>query len=134
MSNAGMGKSMQTWKKQTADGKPWQLSVFFNRQMGTGDEKSRAQQIRLTAAAFPKEPEQKALELALKANRAEANKTAFYTQPVTNEQIAIYDNLKTGIAFELNPRGEIIAVTIHEPGKPAFEIFTEVSNSLRKLE
>jgi hypothetical protein len=131
--NSGMGKSLQTWITKTADGKTQQISIFFSRHMGNEDEKSRAKQIRVTVAAFISEKNEAATTSILRGNISEAKKMAAYLLPNSKEQISIYDNIKTGIAFEFDPPGNVIAITVHEPGKPAFEIFSEVSSDLKMM-
>lgn len=130
--NSGMGKSLQTWIKETTDGKTYQLSIFFSRNMGNGDEKSRAKQIRITKEAFITKLNYRETETTLRANISEAKKMAIYTLAGSKDEFEIYDNMNAGIAFEFDPAGNVIAITVHEPGQLAFEIFTEVSSDLRK--
>lgn len=132
-SNAGTGKSLQTWVTQTPDDKTQQISMFFSRNMGNADEKSRVKQIRITAAGFASGPNAAATEKTIKDNRQEARKTAVYPLPGSKEQITIYDKIKAGIAFEFDQQGNCIAITVHEPGKAAFEIFTQVASDLKKV-
>jgi hypothetical protein len=132
-SNSGMGKSLQTWTTKTADGKTQQISIFFSRNMGNADEKSRAKQIRIKDAAFKNKANYATTETTLRSNISEAKKTITYTLPGFEKEFTIFDNVKTGIAFEFDPTGNVVAITVHEPGKPAFEIFSEVGSELKKI-
>lgn len=131
--NSAMGKSLQTWKLRTVDGKNYQLSIFFSRNMGNADEKSRAKQIRVTAPAYISNKQEEATTPVLRGNIQEAKKMLIYTLPGFEGQFQIYDNTNTGIAFEFDPPGNVIAITVHEPGKPAYEIFSEVSSDLIQI-
>ena len=102
-SNAGMGKSLQTWNLKTADGKTYQLSIFFSRNMGNNDEKSRAKQIRVTSAAYMTKKQEAATTSTLRSNIQEAKKTVVYTLPGSKGQFEVYDNVPAGIAFEFDP-------------------------------
>lgn len=131
--DAAMGKSLQTWISKTADGKTQQISIFFSRNMGNADEKSRAKQIRITEAAFKTKANYASTETLLRSNISETKKTVTYTLPGSKNEFTIFDNIKTGIAFEFDPPGNVIAITVHEPDKAAFEVFTDISPDLKKM-
>jgi hypothetical protein len=137
--DAAMGKSLQTWftdrDSKAGDAVAHQTTIYFSRNMGATDENSRVKQIRITSPFFYTQNHLSTkVKLATFRNSfPAAKKTALYTLPRTKEQVTIYDDIKAGIAFETDPAGNCLGITIHEPGKAAFEIYTEVAANLKKL-
>ncbi len=130
--NAAMGKSLQTWfskfQPQGPDTATYQVAIFFSRNMGSADQTSRAQQIRVTSPFFrTADGIGPGTKYAVILNSyPDLKKAAVYATTKNEQEIAIYQAKEAGIAFEINKAGVCIGVAIFEPGKQAFEIYSEV--------
>jgi hypothetical protein len=112
--DAAMGKSVSIWydKHDTAG---YITQIYFTKQMGV-DDTSRAKLIRVTSPWFKvKEdinvgaPVKNAMSKFRLVKIGEGNgRQGPYT---------LYDDAKSGIAFEADKKGTCTGVTIHEPGK-----------------
>jgi hypothetical protein len=112
--DAAMGKSVSIWyaKHDTAG---YITQIYFTKQMGV-DDTSRAKLIRVTSPWFKvKEdinvgaPVKNAMGKLRLVKIGEGNgKQGLYT---------LYDDAKSGIAFEADNKGTCTGITIHEPGK-----------------
>ena len=112
--DAAMGKSVSIWytKHDTAG---YITQIYFTRQMGV-DDTSHAKLIRVTSPWFKvKEnvnvgaPVKNAMDKFRLVKIGEGNgKQGPYI---------LYDDFKSGIAFEADNKGTCTGITIHEPGK-----------------
>jgi hypothetical protein len=112
--DAAMGKSVSIWyaKHDTAG---YITQIYFTKQMGV-DDTNRAKLIRVTSPWFKvKEdinvgaPVKNAMSKLRLVKIGEGNgRQGPYT---------LYDDAKSGIAFEADNKGTCTGITIHEPGK-----------------
>jgi hypothetical protein len=138
--DAAMGKSLQTWYTKPQPNGPdtatYETSIFFSRNMGAEDETSQAQQIRITSPFFKTENQTGVNATLAEIQQAfpEVKKTATFTssrQP--KKQITVYAAKKTGIAFDIAENQKCVGITLFEPGKQAFEVYTASSTNLNGL-
>ncbi|MEP6711343.1 MAG: hypothetical protein ABJA37_02950 [Ferruginibacter sp.] len=136
--DAAMGKALLTWfSKPSANAKDstkYSTTIYFVTNMGGPNEASRVKQIRITSPFF------------MTLNRIgvtsildsvlhyfpSAKKTALYNA-ADKTPVYIYDDVATGITFEINSKNKCVGITIHEPNQKAFETYIAFLNGLKML-
>ena len=58
--------------------------------------------------------------------------TASFSDKTTGKTVQIYDEVKQGIAFEINEATKCIGITVHLPGKKAWESYFVEYGPLKK--
>ena len=129
-SDAAMGKSMMRWfSKPTGKGIDTavnSISVFSSSNMGSKDERRRIIHIRITSPYY-KTPEHigygSTLTFIKRQYPTLKKPTATFSDKSTGKTVQIYDEIKEGIAFEINEATKCAGITIHLPGKKAWETY-----------
>ena len=138
-SDAAMGKVLATWftepKLSELNREKLQTNIFFVRNMGGAEEKSRAKQIRVTSPAYKLENNIRiGSDLkTIQAHFPNLQKAAIYTTQETKKQITIFHDKAAGIAFEMDPNNKCVGIGIQEPGKANFEVYTAVALDLKRI-
>jgi hypothetical protein len=128
--DAAMGKSISIWYANH-DTTGYVTQMYFSRNMGN-DETSRVKQIRVTSPWFKisnkihagvpfnsVEPAYKLKKVALFADKG--------------QQRSLYDDVKGGISFEVNDKGIITSIAVHEPGREAASTYLPFFSNLKML-
>jgi hypothetical protein len=112
--DAAMGKSVSIWyaKHDTAG---YITQIYFTRQMGV-DDTSRAKLIRVTSPWF-KVKENVNVGAPVKNATAKFKLVKIGEGNGMQGPYTLYDDAKSGIAFEADNKGTCTGITIHEPGK-----------------
>jgi hypothetical protein len=126
--DAGMGKNLATWYTIHGKDTTSELEIFFSRNMGGEHEASRVVHIRITSPIFetmghirngsPWADIQKSFPAS--------KKIASYKSPKTDQVVTIYDDSKSGIAFEIDSNNTCVGITIHKPGDRAYETYNSL--------
>ncbi len=127
LSDAAMGKSSNTWISGLN-----RLDIFAARQMGIGQEISRARQIRVTSKYF------KTASGLGPGGRTEnfrqafpsAKRVAFY--PSNTGRVDVYDSRRRGLAWEAR-HGRCVAVVIHKPGASVLDSYLPYAAHLSRV-
>ena len=127
--DAAMGKSMSKWfskpSKKGADTVIHSIIVFATTNFGGKDEASRVRHIRITSPFF-KTAEQVGCGSTIafiKMQYPEIKKPgASYTDRSGNT-VMIYDDVKEGIAYEIDGSTRCIGITVHGRGQKARETY-----------
>ena len=127
--DAAMGKALLTWNSKPsmkgADTTVNSINIFTSTNFGAKDEASRVKHIRVTSAFF-KTPEHAGCGSTIafiKMQYPEIKKPAASYTDKAGKTVLIYDDIKTGIAFEINDATKCIGVTVHKPGEKAWETY-----------
>jgi hypothetical protein len=112
--DAAMGKSVSIWhaKHDTAG---YITQIYFTRQMGV-DDTSRAKLIRVTSPWF-KVKEDINVGAPVKNAMGKFKLVKIGEGNGRQGPYTLYDDAKSGIAFEADNKGTCTGITIHEPGK-----------------
>ena len=138
-SDAAMGKSLMKWfSKPTGKGIDTavnSISVFSSSDFGSKDERRKIIHIRITSPYF-KTPEHvgcgSTLTFIKMQYPAIKKATANFSDKTTGKTVQIYDEIKQGIAFEINEATKCIGITVHLPGKKAWESYFVEYGPLKK--
>ena len=60
-------------------------------------------------------------------------KIASYTSPKSKKQVTIYDDGKSGIAFEIDDKNICVGITVHKPGDKAYETYNSLFGDVNYL-
>jgi hypothetical protein len=120
--DAAMGKAISIWhsKRKGNDSTVHSVTVYSTTNFGDKEESHKVQSIRITSPVFITAQSIKCSSTLafLKIQCPEIrNPQSFYKDSSTGEKINIYENVKTGIAFEINSAGKCIGISVHKPGK-----------------
>jgi hypothetical protein len=133
--DAAMGKSIQTWySKSGTDTTKYSTAIYFTTNMGGPDEASRAKQIRITSPFFMT-VERIGVNSVLDSVSHYfplAIKTAVYKDAAKNP-VYIYEDKKSGIAFELNDQNKCVGITIHPENEKAFQTYLSFFDGIKML-
>jgi hypothetical protein len=112
--DAAMGKSVSIWyaKHDTAG---YITQIYFTKQMGV-DDTSRAKLIRVTSPWF-KVKEDVNVGAPVKNAMGKLRLVKIGEGNGRQGPYTLYDDAKSGIAFEADNKGTCTGITIHEPGK-----------------
>ena len=138
-SDAAMGKSLMQWfSKPTGKGIDTavnSISVFISSNIGAKDEHRKITHIRITSPYY-KTPEHVGFGSTLtfiKMQYPTLKKPAVtFSDKSTGKTVQIYDEVKEGIAFEINEETKCIGITVHLPGKKAWETYFVKYGVLKK--
>ncbi|MEI7965868.1 MAG: hypothetical protein WCH29_11935 [Chitinophagaceae bacterium] len=120
---AAMGKSLAQWI--SANDNRIETDIFFITNMGAANEASRAEMIRVSSPYFITQ-QQIATGSTLSAIQPlypRIKKLGTYTQAETHFTIALYDDRKAGICFEIDEAGKCVGIAIHKPGKESYGLY-----------
>ena len=136
--DAAMGKSISTWYSKSSinnnDSVKHSTTVYFTTNMGGPDEANRAKQIRVTSPFFITS-ERLGVNSdfdSLMHYFPEIKKTAVY-KDAAKKEVFIYDDIKAGIAFEINNGNKCVGVTIHPSGDKAFGTYLAFFDGIKFL-
>ena len=129
-SDAAMGKMMASWYRNNHE-----THIFFSRNMGNADESSRVKQIRITSPYFITANGISVGSALDSINQyfPNAKNAASYISPKTKKEVIIYDDLKGGVAFEIDTQKKCIGINIHKPNEEAYETYIAFFSSFKKF-
>lgn len=137
--DAAMGKALSIWKSKPSgkgsDTVSHTITIYSTTNFGDKDEAPRVQNIRITSPFFKTEEGVRCggTLFFIKMQYPTIKKPiAAYTDKATGEEIAIYDEQKEGIAFEINTAGKCIAIGVHKPGKKIIDTYLPMFPDLKK--
>lgn len=137
--DAAMGKALSIWKSKPSgkagDTVSHTITIYSTTNFGDKDEAPRVQNIRVTSPFFKTAEMVKcgSTLVFIKMQYPTVKKpTATYTDKATGEEIAIYDEQKEGIAFEINAGGKCVAIGVHKPGKRIFDTYLPMFPDLKR--
>lgn len=128
--DAAMGKSISIWYANH-DTTGYVTQMYFSRGQGD-DEVKRVKQIRVTSPAF-KINSKLHVGTHLKSvwPLYKLKKVATFTDNGGNR--SLYDDIKGGIAFDVDDKDIITGITVHEPGREAASTYLPFFSSLKSL-
>lgn len=129
--DAAMGKSISIWYANH-DTTGYVTQMYFSRGQGD-DEIKRVKQIRVTSPAF-KISNKVYTGTPFKSVWAsyKLKKVATFTDKGGNR--SLYDDVKGGIAFDVDDKDIITGITVHEPGREAASTYLPFFSSLKPIE
>lgn len=138
-SDAAMGKSLMQWfSKPTGKGLDTtvnSISGFSSSNMGSKDERRKISHIRITSPYY-KTPEHIGYGSTLTFIKMQyptlKKASASFSDKTTGKTVQIYDEVKQGIAFEINEATKCVGITVHMPGKKAWETYFAAYGDLKK--
>lgn len=132
--DAAMGKELATWYSIRGKDTVSEVNIFFVTNMGADDEAKRVNHIRVTSSFFTT-----AILVGtgsgmndVQQNFPGIKKIASYTSPKTKNRVLIYDDSKSGIAFEIE-NGKCVGITVHKPGEMAYETYNALFSDVKFL-
>lgn len=117
--DAAMGKSISIWYSKNPLNK-YSTTIYSTSNFGDKDESRKVQNIRVTSPYFITENfircgndlsfiQQKYPELK--------KPKSYYQDTTTKTNINIFENIKDGIAFEINESNKCVGISVYKPGK-----------------
>ncbi len=117
--DAAMGKSISIWYSKNSPNK-YSTTIYSTSNFGDKDEARKVQNIRVTSPYFITENfircgndlsfiQQKYPELK--------KPKSYYKDTTTQTNINIFENIKDGIAFEINESNKCVGISVYKPGK-----------------
>lgn len=128
--DAAMGKSVSIWYAGH-DTTGYVTQMYFSRGQ-ENDEIKRVKQIRITSPAF-KISSKVYTGTPFKNVRATYKLTKAATFTDKRKELSLYDDVKAGIAFDVDDKGIITGITVHEPGREAAATYLPFFNDLKQL-
>lgn len=132
MQDAAMGKELATWYSIRGKDTVSEMNIFFVTNMGERDEAKRVNHIRITSSFFTT-----AMLVGtgsgmntVRQNFPGIKKIASYTSPKTKNQVIIYDDNNSGIAFEIE-NGICTGITVHKSGEMAYETYNALFSDVQ---
>lgn len=128
--DAAMGKSISIWyANHDTTGNVTQM--YFSRGQGD-DEVKRVKQIRVTSPAF-KINSKLYVGVPLKSvwPLYKLKKAATFTD--NGDKRSLYDDIKVGIAFDVDDKDIITGITVHEPGREVASTYLPFFSNLKSL-
>ncbi|WP_137760262.1 hypothetical protein [Pontibacter sp. SGAir0037] len=125
--DAAMGKAWSIWYSKapnsTTDTTRYSTSVFTSRQMGVGDEANMVKQARVTSPFFRTEEGIQVGATLPQISEQFPDMKQAPNQDLEERNSIIYDDVKRGIAFEINEEQVCTAITVHPPGEEVTAIY-----------
>lgn len=124
------GKSLLTWySKPVVHGTDTVINeteIYFTTRMEEENE-SRVRHIRITSSFFATAQHIRtgSTQDSIQKYFPGIKKIASYTSPKTKKQVLIYDDVKGGIAFEIE-NGICIGILVHQPDDLAYETYNSL--------
>lgn len=124
------GKTLLTWySKPVIHGTDTVINeteIYFTTQMEEETE-SRVRHIRITSSFFAtaQHISTGSTQDSIQKYFPGIKKIASYTSPKTKKQVLIYDDVKGGIAFEIE-NGKCVGITVHQPDDLAYETYNSL--------
>jgi hypothetical protein len=128
--DAAVGKSISIWYANH-DTTGYVTQMYFSRDMGN-DETSRVKQVRVTSPAF-KINSKLHVGVPLKSVWSLYNLKKVATFTGKGGKRSLYDDVKTGIAFDVDDKDMITGIAVHEPGREAASTYLPFFSSLKAL-
>jgi hypothetical protein len=114
--DAAMGKSVSIWYINH-DTTGYVTQMYFSRDMGN-DETSRVKQVRVTSPAFKVSNKiYTGVPFKIAESVYKLKKTATFEDK--SGKRSLYDDVKGGIGFEVDDKGTITGIVVHEAGREA---------------
>ncbi|MES2269033.1 MAG: hypothetical protein V4520_19875 [Bacteroidota bacterium] len=128
--DAAMGKSISIWYANH-DTTGYVTQMYFSRGQGD-DEVKRVKQIRVTSPSFKISSEVYTGTPFSKVEQAyKLKRVATFTNK--GKTLSLYDDVKAGIAFDVDDKDIITGITVHEPGRDAASTYLPFFSSLKQL-
>ncbi|MFD0766350.1 hypothetical protein ACFQZI_15925 [Mucilaginibacter lutimaris] len=128
--DAAMGKSISIWYANH-DSTGYVTQMYFSRGQGD-DEVKRVKQIRVTSPSFKLSGK---VYTGTPFNNIkqtyQLKKTAIFTDK--GKELTLYDDVKAGLAFDVDSKGIISGITVHEPGREAASTYLPFFSTLKQL-
>ncbi len=132
------GKSMAAWYSKpvihAGDTLINETDIYSSTpNFGILNASARVQIIRITSASFMTSQRigvGSSLE-TVKKSFSRIQKTASYTSPKTKQQVFIYDDAASGIAFEIDKQQNCIGITVHKPGDFSLVIYNSLFSDVK---
>ena len=127
------GKELDTWySKPVVHGTDTVINetdIFFTSNINVegSDGTTRVKHIRITSAFFATSQhigKGSAMD-SIQHYFPGVKKIASYTSPKTKQEVLIYDDNRSGIAFEME-NSKCVAITVHRPGDLAYETYNSL--------
>jgi len=128
--DAAMGKSISIWYANH-DTTGYVTQMYFSRGQGD-DEVKRVKQIRVTSPAF-KINSKLHVGIPLKSVWSLYNLKKVATFTYNGGKRSLYDDIKGGIAFDVDDKDIITGITVHEPGREAATTYLPFFSGLKPL-
>lgn len=128
--DAAMGKSVSIWYANH-DTTGYVTQMYFSRGQGN-DEVKRVKQIRVTSPFF-KISSKVYVGTRFKNvwSAYKLTKVAMFTDK--GKALSLYDDVKGGIAFDVDEKDIITGITVHEPGREAASTYLPFFSDLKQL-
>jgi hypothetical protein len=128
--DAAMGKSISIWYANH-DTTGYVTQMYFSRGQGN-DEVKRVKQIRVTSPAF-KITNKLHTGVSFKNTSSlyALKKVATFSDKGSNR--TLYDDVKAGIAFDVDDKDMITGITVHEPGREAASTYLPFFSNVKTL-
>lgn len=121
-SDAAMGKALSIWKNGNH-----RTIIFFVTNFGDSIEASRVKQIVINSPYFETTDSVKVGSdfNFIKSRFPDISKIGEYKDYAKNS-ISIYDDIKTGIAFEINKSNTCVGICVHVPSEKAYQTYLAI--------
>lgn len=138
--DGAMGKAVSKWNIKPSgkaeDTVASTIIIYSSSNMGAKDERPKAKIIRLTSPVFKTEKSTGVgTTLAfIKFRHPEIKKPIAQYKSLTDTSVyTIYDDIKAGLAFEVNAADKCSAVIIHKPNQKATDSYIPLYPGFKKL-
>ena len=117
--DAAMGKSISIWYSKNP-AKKYSTTIYSTSNFGDKDESRKVQNIRVTSPYFITENYLRCgsdLSLIQQQYPELKTPTSHYKDGSAQTTINIYENIKDGIAFEINKANKCVGISVYKSGK-----------------
>ncbi len=117
--DAAMGKSISIWYSKNPP-KKYSSTIYSTSNFGDKDESRKVQNIRVTSPYFITANNISCgsdLSFILQKYPELKKPKTYYKDTITQTKINIYENIKGGIAFEVNKSNKCVGISVYKPGK-----------------
>jgi hypothetical protein len=112
-----------------------ETDIFFTSNMNVegSDQTTRVKHIRITSGFFAtaQHIHNGSSHDSIQMNFPGIKKIAVYISPKTKKQVTIYDDSKSGIAFEIDDQHKCVGITVHKPGDMAYETYNSLFGDVK---
>lgn len=117
--DAAMGKSISIWYSKNPP-KKYSTTIYSTTNFGDKDESRKVQNIRVTSPFFMTANYTRCgsdLSLIQQKYPELKTPTSHYKDSTTQTTINVYENIKDGVAFEINKANKCVGISVYKPGK-----------------
>jgi hypothetical protein len=126
--DAAMGKAISIWYSKNST-KKYSTTIYSTSNFGDTNEVKKVQNIRVTSPYFITENFIKCesnLRFIQQQYPEMKKPQAYYKDTASLTRINIFENIKEGIAFEINKSGKCVGISVYKPGKRITQTYLPV--------